>query len=160
MSRGPTLQTVEEWQLFRTDVRPGAIEREPIATIYFGNLDAPARARRPLDLAGIARKVFGITVPCKRPRGHDLSTLLANGTEFEERTRRNKARLFVELPPRSREWFFAGIVLALRDRPRTTMLLRPYRPTGVHEKHLDAIRKPAIHEEPGAALGALGHGLR
>ena len=103
-----------------------------MAAVDFRNLQYFSRTRRPFNLARVAPQLGGIAISQECPRGDELSTFLASLSEAEKLTVGFEAGLFEELSLGRCEGFLIVIaVFALRNGPRSLILLGPVRATWV-----------------------------
>jgi len=90
-----------------------------------------------LDLEGVGTEVAAVDVAPGRPGVDDLAVQLGELGEEGRGVGRVEAGFLGELPHRRVERVGGGgVELALGDRPRGVVLLRPERPAGVNEKDL------------------------
>src|SRR5436309_6275171 len=111
-----------------------------------------ARLRRPFQRKQVAVQLRGIAVALHRPGVDNLATALRDRRKRDERALGSTAGLFRELTLRGRQWFFARLELALGNRPRPLVLLRPKRSSRMDQEHLRLTIPEAKHQETCARL--------
>src|SRR5207244_555576 len=90
------------------------------------------------ELERVARDLRDVEISLDRPSSHALAARLRDRAEIDRVAGRDLvAELLRELAPRGRERILVLAVLALRDRPRSRVLVRPERTAHVREQHLD-----------------------
>src|ERR1700733_13088541 len=117
-------QPIQERCLFLAHEVTCFVDRKPSSLVDLRDLDGAAGVWRPFYETGVADQVGRIAIALEGPRGDDLSALLLNGAELEKLSSGGEASLFLKLSLGRNEWLFVLIVLALRNRPGTLILLR------------------------------------
>src|SRR4029079_15437258 len=130
------LEPVDELRLRLEKLHARLGELEPTGAIDLRELPCLPRAGWPLEREGVAPEPGRVEVALRAPRCHDLSRLLADRSEIDERPtrdRRRRAELLLELPQRDIERFLTRFDLALGDRPGPIVLPREERPARMDE---------------------------
>jgi len=135
--------------LVRTHELAGLGETEPAAPVDFGNDDSPTRARRPIDLAGVADEAGRIAIPGEGPSGDEFPIALAYLPEREKGSRSVKSGLFVELADGRVERILRWIVFTFRYSPDTLVLAGKVGSAGMNEEDLE-LRVRSVHEQASA----------
>jgi hypothetical protein len=94
----------------------------------------------------------GSQSPLKRPRAHNLPTLLLDLPQLEKLPSRPKAGLLFKLTPRGNQRILVRLVFTLGNRPRAFIFLGPKRSPGMDQKDLYLILHHAKHQKTRAAL--------
>lgn len=141
------LKAVEERPLARQNSLARFMQGEPRPAIHFRKVDRPARARRPLHLAVIARKFVRGAISFKAPGRNKFPSRLADGAQLDEFSVDREPCLFFEFAPSCRQRIFIGYTLAFGNRPCPEVLLRPQRPARMNEKDFDSAFIPAIEQQ-------------
>lgn len=103
-----------------------------------------ARARRPFHLEFVADQRRGIEIAFEREGVHPFAAGLLDRGQGVEIAGKRCAGLLGEFADRGGKLLFAGVRLALRDRPDARVLLLPERSAGMDEEHLGSGAAPAV----------------
>lgn len=125
----------EQFGLGRIYFFGGGSERKPRCAIHLGKFREAPTAGRPFHSKGIAYDFFGVEVSGRSERVNGFSARLSDGSEMSEWSVDDCAGFFGELALRGGERIFIVGELAFRNRPRSRILFRPKRSTGMHEKN-------------------------
>src|SRR5207253_4968383 len=121
--------------------------------VDFGKFLPSSASRRPLHFERVAFDARNIEIAFYCESVHQLSTALTYLAQWLQRTGEAAAQLLQKFPARDIFRVFAGLDLALRDRPRTVILVAPERAAGVHQQHLQRQTRAAVHQDAGAGGG-------
>jgi len=92
----------------------------------------------PLHLELVAGDVLDVEVALDRPYADQLAAWLAELAKVDPVSYRScLAQLLFEFPVRSLFRILTRLILALRDRPGTVVLVGPERAAGMHDEHLE-----------------------
>src|ERR687896_1346764 len=146
-------QPVEQLGLRGVQLLARLVEPEPARAVDLGELAHRARPRRPFERERVAAGGVGVDVALDREGRDLLAALELDGPELGQLALgQRRAELLLELARGARARVLVVAVLALRERPRARVLVRPERPAGVHEQHLADPVAPPVQHDAGAAL--------
>src|ERR1700755_879309 len=125
-------QLIEKRALTLQKLRPRRINGEPAHPVDLRILPDISRTLRPLQGERVAGTPFEVEVRADREGGDDLSARLPQWRKGDaSNVGRRIPQLPLELPAGGHQGVLSLGVLALRDRPRAVVLLRPKRAAGV-----------------------------
>ncbi len=145
-------EAVEEGRLRGVHFPARLIQREPVRTAGFWDLQPFAASRRPLDLAKVGNKPCWVELALARPGGNNFPALLddlAQGLKFANGFH---SGFLAELANGGGKRLLSRLILALRNGPNARNLPRPEWAAGMHEKHARLAGGELVEEDAGAAF--------
>lgn len=137
--RNDCRQPIKKRQLAFQYFGSGGRNVEPSGPVDFRKLSRLARAWRPLHAEHVADKSSRIPIIFDRPGMHPLSPRLPQRSERKCLTADRIPGLFRKLPEGSLVGLLAKVNFALRNSPRTIVLLAPIGPARMRKQDLEAV---------------------
>jgi hypothetical protein len=108
------------------------------------------RLRRPLhpEIGALNRRRVDIAIHC--PDGNDFPTGLAHRYQRNSVAMNFKTCFFVKFPLGRLQRIGTFVIFALRNRPRSIILLGPERAARMNQQYLNGVASYPIEQDPGA----------